>query len=98
MQFVVIGYDGKDQDAPKRRLEVREEHLNNADAMRKEKKLLYAAAILDENENMIGSIMTVDFSSRKDLDNWLENEAYVKNDVWQDIVVHPCKIPPMFLG
>lgn len=97
MQFIVNGYDGKDEDAPKRRLEAREEHLNNADTMRKEKKFLYAAAILDEKENMIGSTMIVDFPTREDLDQWLENEAYVKNNVWEKIEVYPCKVPPMFM-
>lgn len=97
MQFIVMGYDGKDKGATKRRLEVREEHLNNVIKMKKEKKFLYGAAILDENENMIGSIMMVDFFTRKELDQWLENEAYVKNNVWQKVEVHPCKVPPIFM-
>lgn len=97
MQFIVMGYDGKDKDANKRRLEVREEHLNNVVAMKKEKKFLYGAAILDDTENMIGSMMVVDFPTRKELDRWLENEAYIKNNVWQKVEINPCKVPAIFM-
>lgn len=97
MQFVVSGYDGADAEAGKRRLAVREEHLELADAMREEGKLLFAAALLDEHEKMIGSVLMMDFSNRAELDNWLEIEPYVTGNVWEKIEVKPCKIPPMFL-
>jgi len=98
MQFIVTGYDGTDEKALERRLAVRDEHLELATSMKKEGKFLYAAAILDENENMIGSIMIVDFSTRKDLDQWLRVEPYVKGDVWKKIEVKSCKVPPLFLS
>jgi len=98
MQFIVTGYDGTDEKALERRLAVRDEHLELATSMKKEEKFLYAAAILDENEKMIGSIMIVDFPTREDLDQWLKVEPYVKGDVWKKIEVKSCKVPPLFLS
>jgi len=96
MEFIVIGYDGTDDGAMDRRLKVRDEHLALAESMKKEGKLLYASAILDDNEKMIGSVLIMDFPSKEDLDRWLENEPYVKGDVWRTIEVKPGKVPPLF--
>jgi uncharacterized protein YciI len=98
MQFLVTGYDGKDEGAIERRLSVRDEHMKLVDSMRKEGKHLYAAALLDENDKMIGSVIIVDFPTREDLNKWLKVEPYVVGDVWQSIEVTPCKVPPMFMN
>ncbi len=93
MEFVVIGYDGTDEKALERRMAVREKHLKNAQKMHDSGNLLYATAILDDNEKMIGSVMICDFPSRKDLeDNWLKNEVYVTGKVWEKISVHRAKV------
>ncbi|MTI49120.1 MAG: hypothetical protein FH761_14840 [Firmicutes bacterium] len=97
MQFIVTGYDGTDSGAMERRLTVREEHLKLADSMREEGKLLFAIALLDDNEKMIGSKLIMEFPTRDELDKWLEKEPYVKGNVWQQVEVNPCKVPPMFL-
>lgn len=98
MQFLVIGYDGKDEGALERRLAVREAHLKLVDEMVEKGHDLYATAILDEDEKMIGSMMVVDFPSRADLDQWLKIEPYVTGDVWREIEVKLCKVPPTFMG
>ena len=98
MQFIVTGYDGTDEAALERRLAARDEHIKLMDYMKKEKKFLYAAAILDDNEKMIGSILIVDFPTREELDEWLKVEPYVKGDVWKEIEVKSCKVPPLFLS
>ena len=78
-------------------MSVREEHMRGVAEMVKQKKLLYAAAMLDDDGTMIGSTMIVDFESREALDHYLETEPYVTGKVWQKIDVTPCKIPPVFL-
>lgn len=98
MQFIVTGYDGTDEKASERRFAVREEHLKLAESMKKEGNFLYAAALLDDAENMIGSVMIVDFNTRKELDEWLEIEPYVTGDVWRKIEIKSCKVPPLFLA
>ena len=97
MQFIVTAYDGTDQDALTRRLAAREEHIQLVEIMQKEGKFLYAAAILNDEEKMIGSVLIVDFPTKEDLDKWLDIEPYVTGDVWKSIEIRPCKVPPMFL-
>lgn len=94
MQFLVVAYDGNDENAPARRQAARAEHLTGAEKMYKDKTLLYAAAILDDAGGMAGSMMVVDFPSRRELHaDWLDREPYVLGDVWRDIRIEPCKTP-----
>lgn len=93
MEFVVIGYDAKDENALERRLAVREAHLENAKILFDAKKLVFASALLDENENMNGSIMFCDFPSQEALEEeWLKNEPYITGKVWDKIVIKRAKI------
>lgn len=93
MKFVVIGYDGKDEKAMERRLAVRDEHLKGAAKMFEEGKLIFASALLDENENMNGSIMFCDFPSEEAVKKeWLNNEPYVTGKVWEKVIIKRAKI------
>ena len=94
MQFVVTGYDGKDPEAPARRQAAREAHLAQAEKLYGEGGLLYAAALLDEQGGMAGSVLIMSFESEKALrEQWLKDEPYVTGDVWRDIRIEPCKVP-----
>jgi uncharacterized protein YciI len=97
MQFLVTAYDGLDEGSTERRLAARGEHLALVESMFKEGRHLYAAAIMDDNNKMIGSVLIVDFPSRSELDEWLKVEPYVLGNVWDKIEVKPCKVGPMFL-
>ncbi|MDR2600235.1 MAG: YciI family protein [Oscillospiraceae bacterium] len=99
MHFLLTAYDGKDSEASTRRSNAREQHLECAKKLIKARKLLYAAAILDDEGKMIGSIMIVDFPSRDALTNeWLNNEPYILGDVWKDIDIKPCYVPDFILN
>jgi uncharacterized protein YciI len=87
MQFIVIGKDGDDPDAMKRRLASRDAHLKLGDEMEAEGSRWYGAAILDDNSNMIGSMAVVDFPSEKELNEWLKREPYVVGDVWRTVEI-----------
>lgn len=97
MQFIITAYDGTDEKALERRLQAREEHLRGVEKRCKEGEHLYAAAILDDEEKMIGSLMVVEYPSKEELDLWLKEEPYVTGKVWEKIEVHPCKVPPIFM-
>ena len=97
MQFLLIAYDGKDDDALNRRMKVREQHLEGVKTRKKDGEHLYSAAILDDDEKMIGSIMVVEYPSLEDLHKkWLNSEPYVVGDVWRDITIKPCRVPDIF--
>ncbi len=98
MQFLVIAFDHADLDASERRQDARAEHLKLGDEMMKHGELLYAAAILNETNQMMGSMMVVQFPARPDLDVWLKIEPYVIKKVWDKIDIRPCKPGPKFLN
>jgi len=95
MQFVVIAYDYK-KGGLKRRLKIRSKHIGLGDKMKAEGNYLMGAAILDKQNKMIGSIMILEYPSRKELDTWLKVEPYVTDKVWEKIEIRPCKIGPSF--
>ena len=96
MQYLLIAYDGKDEQALERRLKVRSEHIALGDRMVQDGQALFGTAILDDEGKMIGSMYVVDFPSRDELDRWLATEPYVTGNVWQDIQIQPCKVGPSF--
>lgn len=96
MQFLVIGYDGKDKNALKRRLAVRAEHIALGNKLKKQGNILYGVAILNKNKKMIGSIYICNFPSRKKLNKWLEKEPYIIGNVWKKIEIKPCQVGPSF--
>ena len=98
MQFLVLGYDGKDDDALDRRLAVRKQHLAVGDRLAADGTLLFAAAILDANSTMIGSMLVLDFPSRAELDAWLNVEPYVTGDVWRQIEISPVRVGRSVIG
>ena len=97
MQFVILGYDAKDADSLNRRMSIREEHLKLAKENYKNGKLLFAAGLLNEQGQMIGSNMIMDFDSKSELDEYLKNEPYVKGNVWEKIKMFPAKVAPFCL-
>ena len=90
MQFLVLGFDGTDLDAPSRRQAVRTDHLALGEELMAGGTLWYAAALTNDAGAMIGSMYMVDFSTRNELDAWLEREPYISGDVWRRIEIHPC--------
>jgi uncharacterized protein len=98
MQFIVTGRDGSDPDALKRRMSARPDHLRMGDEMKRRGELLFAAAILDDERKMIGSLCVVDFEDKAKLDEWLKIEPYVTGHVWQKLEVRMCQVGPSFIS
>lgn len=96
MPYIVLAYDATDDLAPERRMNAREAHLAYMDQKKAEGVMTYGAALLDDNEKMIGSIIVTEFEHRKDIDAWLAEEPYILNKVWDDITILPCKPGPSF--
>jgi uncharacterized protein YciI len=92
MQFIVIGYDGDDDNALARRMAVRAAHLKLGEEMMRQGKLLYGVALLNDRDEMVGSTLVFNFPSRTELDDWLRVEPYVTGDVWKRIDVHRCRV------
>jgi len=97
MQFIVSGYDGQDEGAMDRRMAAREAHLAMAKQMVENKKWLYAAAMLNEEDKMTGSMIICEFDSRQAMEReWLDQEPYVLGKVWEKIEITRAQVPPLF--
>ena len=92
MQFLVIGKDGTDKKAIKRRMAVRQAHLDLGDQMEQSGSRWYGAVLLDDNQIMIGSMAVMDFPSKKELQEWLDHEPYVTGGVWKSVEVIKCNV------
>ena len=87
-QFVVRAYDGKGM--LEKRLEVRPRHLEGMERIRQH--VVCAGGLLDDEEKMKGSMLVMEFESRQELDEYLANEPYVLEHVWEKIEVEPINV------
>ncbi len=86
-QYIIIARDGKDENALARRMEVRPSHLEMAKKLKSNENLMVGGAMLDENGDMCGSVMIVQFESKVELEDWLANEPYINGKVWENYEV-----------
>ncbi len=93
MQYLIIAYDN--EGVLEKRFEVRQAHLEGAKKLMSEGKIISAGALIEE-EKMVGSTLFVDFDSDDELNDWLENEPYVRNGVWnmEEFQIVPVKLLP----
>ena len=83
MQFIVKAYDG--EGMLDRRMEVRPRHLEGMSKM--SKRIICAGGMLDDEGKMKGSVLILEFDSRKELDDYIANEPYVLEKVWDKIEI-----------
>ena len=83
MQFVITAYDGEGMLA--KRMEVRPRHLEGMDKLGEH--IVCAGGLLDEEGKMKGSCLVVEFENREEVDEYLANEPYVLEHVWEKIEV-----------
>lgn len=88
MQFLIRAYDGAGK--LDKRMEVRPRHLEGMSKLGEH--IVSAGGLLDEEGRMKGSALIMDFASRKELDEYLANEPYVLENVWEKIEVEPINV------
>ncbi|MCR5723056.1 MAG: YciI family protein [Lachnospiraceae bacterium] len=81
MQFIIKAYDGAGK--LEKRMEVRPRHLEGMQKLGDH--LICAGGLLDDEGKMKGSALILDFDSREELDNYVANEPYVLEKVWEKI-------------
>ena len=83
MQFIVKAYDG--EGMLEKRMAVRPRHLEGM--ARLGRHVICAGGLLDEAGKMKGSALVVDFADRSELDDYLANEPYVQEHVWEKMEI-----------
>jgi uncharacterized protein len=91
-QYVIIAHDGIDAEASERRKKIRPLHLAGAKILKEKNQFITGGAILDENGQMTGSVMIVQFETEEEFQEWYNNEPYIKEGVWQTIEVKPFRV------
>lgn len=92
MQYLIIGRDGTDSEAPARRQAARPAHIEMGEELRQAGNMWYGAALWDDDNQMIGSMLLMDFPSEKELHAWLNKEPYVVGKVWEKLEVQKCNV------
>jgi uncharacterized protein len=92
MQYLLIAFDGTDEDALERRMKVRESHLNKISLLKKLGEFKCGGAILDDDGKMIGSMIIYDYPDRQSLDKSLQHEPYFTEGVWKKIEIQPFRL------
>ena len=91
-QYLIIAQDGKDDRALERRKNVRPTHLAGARKLKENGNFVIGGAMLDDDSNMRGSIMIVQFETQEDFQKWYDNEPYITGNVWKTIEVKPFRV------
>ena len=88
MQFIIKAYDGPDM--LEKRMAVRPRHLEGMKALGRQ--IICAGGLLDGEGKMKGSALIVEFPDRAALDEYLKNEPYVVEGVWEKIEAEPMNV------
>ncbi len=92
MQFILTGYDAKDNTAIDRRMAVRGDHLENVKNLKKSGNFIWGGAILDDEGTMAGSVIVYEFESREELSEMLKTEPYILGGVWENVDIQGFKL------
>lgn len=88
MQFIITAHDG--ENMLEKRMEVRAAHLENLSGING--RVLCAGGLLDEKGQMKGSVLVMEFSSRAELEAYLDSEPYIKAGVWEKVGVEQMNV------
>ena len=92
MDFLLIAYDATDAEAPGRRLSVRAQHLEQARQLKAAGHFIAGGAILNDQQQMIGSTMYLRFDARQALDAYLATDPYQLHGVWERTEIIPIRL------
>ena len=88
MQFIVTAHDG--ENMLEKRMAVRPRHLEGMAKLGRH--IVCAGGLLDDEGKPKGSVLVLDFEDRAALDDYLKNEPYVVEQVWEKIEVEPLNV------
>lgn len=91
-QYLISAQDFTDENALERRMAARPAHLENVKKLKSKNHYIIGGAMLNEEGKMIGSTMIVQFETPENLQEWLQDDPYVKENVWDRIEIKPFKV------
>ena len=88
MQFIITAHDG--ENMLEKRMAVRPRHLEGMAKLGKH--IVCAGGLLDDEGKPKGSVLVLDLEDRAALDDYLKNEPYVTENVWEKIEVEALNV------
>ncbi len=85
---MIRAYDGEGK--LDKRMEVRPRHLEGMKKL--DDHIVCAGGLLDDDGKMKGSALIMDFESREELDDYIANEPYVLEKVWDRIEIETINV------
>ncbi|HEY2583288.1 MAG TPA: YciI family protein [Mucilaginibacter sp.] len=91
-QYLITAYDYTDTGALQRRMNVRPHHLDGAKELREKGNYILGGAILNEEGEMIGSVMILQFETEEGLEAWKQSEPYITQKIWESVDIKPFRV------
>ncbi len=91
-QYLISALDFTDEQAFERRMQARPAHLESVKGLKSKGRYFIGGALLDDHGKMIGSTMIVQFETPEALQEWLNDDPYITNNVWDRIEIKPFKV------
>ena len=88
MQFIITAHDG--ENMLDKRMAVRPRHLEGMAKLGEH--IVLAGGLLDGEGKMKGSVLILDVEDRVALDDYLKNEPYVVEHVWEKIEIETVNV------
>jgi uncharacterized protein len=95
IQFVIEALDHTDEESLSRRMAVLEKHLAGAAALRHSGNYILGGAKINDDGQMIGSTMVLQFETEADFKTYFAHEPYVTGNVWGKIDVYKFRVAPI---
>ena len=91
-QYLVTAYDYTDEDALKRRMNIRPQHLQNLKPLKDSGNYIIGGALLNSEGNMMGSALILQFDNDKALEAWKQSEPYITQKIWETVDIKPYRV------
>ncbi len=91
-QYIITAHDYTDAGAWERRMKVRPAHLEGANKLKENGNFIMGGAFLNEQDQMIGSVMVMQFETNAELETWKLNEPYITQKIWESFTIKPFKV------
>jgi uncharacterized protein YciI len=95
MGYAVLAFDGEDEEAPARRMAVRDRHLAVLEGWTRDGRLAFGTPLIAADGRALGSLMVLEVPDRAGLDAYLAAEPFNEGGVWRRVTAHPFRIAPL---
>ena len=91
-QYLITAYDFTDGGALQRRMNVRPHHFDSTRELKNNGNFIFGGAILNDEREMVGSVMVMQFETEEQLEAWKQTEPYITQNIWESYDVKPFNV------